>query len=173
MIMIKKIFLCFLGLILIQSAHAQIYSSDVCFYIKTGESLEKNNGITYILFDGSRLITSSHTSYYVKKSLREDPNFFYNYLKNIDSNSEGNFYKYSSSKSKPKREVYIYRYPGYHDYFLNYAPHWRCIAVSPDKNSFISWTEYDDGTISGKQYYIRIDKKELLPKISDYDFLYE
>ena len=62
MIMIKKIFLCFLGLILIQSAHAQIYSSDVCFYIKTGESLEKNNGITYILFDGSRLITSSHTS---------------------------------------------------------------------------------------------------------------
>lgn len=169
--MIKKIFLAFLGLILIQSAHAQIYSSDVCFYIKTGESLENNSGITFILFNGSKFIKSSYTSYYIKKCLREDPNFFYKYLKNL--NCEDCTYKYSSSKSTPKREVYLYRYPGYHDYFLNYAPHWRCIAISLDKNSLISWTEYDDGTISGKQYYIRVDKKELLPKISDHDFLYE
>lgn len=167
-----KLFLVFLGFILAQNIHAQIYSSEVCFYIKTGESLENNpGGLIFVLFDGNQLVRSNYTSFYIKNRLREDPNFFDKYLKNLKC--KDCTFEYSSSMSTSKREVYRYRYPGYRDSFLNYAPEWRCIAVSLDKSSLIYWNESDSGAISGKQYYVRVNKSDLLPKGSNHDFLYE
>lgn len=160
-------------------AKAQLYSSEACFYIETGKSLESARYISVILFKGDELYTvfkGSITDYLgmyktdVLKYIKEDPSFF-DYL----SNNSKIVWEYDSSLSTMKRIVYKryqpanstwaswgYDYPAYMDY----------LAISPDKSSFIRWKE-EENKIGSKSYYMRINKSELLPKAVNRDFLYE
>ena len=169
----RKITIFLLLIIVVTGCYAQIYSSEECYYIKEGESLE-DGSVMLVLFDGDKLIHTSSTIYGVKRQLIKDSQAIYKKLKSIERNYSGNnILNYNSSVSITKRECYMYHNPSSHDFFYNYPEWWWYMGVSPDKSSLIWWRENSLREVTSKDYYIRVDKNEFMPKGTNRDFLYE
>ena len=174
---------------------AQLYSSEACFYIKAGENLSSTKYIAVVLLKGKNLYTlystSAITNYImtdkntdgiknkgkdiewggVMDYLKEDPGYYDN-----PHNCKNHYsWKYDMSLSTSKRTVYK-RFNPYVDgrgVFHSVPAHTTYLAVSQDKSSIIQWCERDGKIMGEKEYYVQIDKEELLPKTINRDFLYE
>ncbi len=151
---------------------AQIYHSEVCFYIEAGESLTENTTITTILFDGEILRWKHHKKSTITAKLKESADFCDDLvLKN------GGKKEYDSDLSTYSRKVYSE--PWYGQGVPTYNNPWgttiigKCFyAFSTDLSSFISWCqEANSEKIERKTHYKRIDKSELMPNENLYNFL--
>lgn len=162
-------------------AKAQIYSSEACFYSKSGS----NSAIFVVRFDGSRgqaWFNTERTSHYVREKLAESEDYYENQTWNTNN---AHCYEYDSEKSTSAREVYRKKrtrqeYPMYGGVPMygmtptTVLEGYDYVAFSTDKSSIIKWYESKnnyDGSTGTKTYYSRIPKEDLLPKSANYDFL--
>ena len=164
------------------TANAQVYDSDVHYYIKSGESISSHPNIYMIKSneDYVAIIDNKNWSW-VKSKLREDEDYFDRELgrKMVDPK---NCYAFNSSMSNSKQDVY--EKPKYENQFPYYngIP---CYGLTPtkvrtgsyicvfssDMSVMILCTMNKSGDIVGsKRYYVEIDKSEIMPKASNNDF---
>lgn len=149
-------------------AKAQLYSSEIHFYIEAGADI--SNGSTQVhvaKFEGNHAYIKYQCVRDIKKALKSNSNYY-------DTDVKKNFtvLNYDSSLSTTKRVVYKRRqYNNGWTFIPNVDSYY---AFSKDKSSLIEWLETYDGEKYDKEsYYIRIDKAELMPKATNRDFLYE
>lgn len=157
---------------------AQIYHSEVCFYIGAGESLTENTTIFMYSFDGQEIKWINKTKSEITTKLKESPDYWDDWVPNHGISAE-----YDSDLSTYSREVYTSTWKGQMTYYSNpsnimdYGFYYPTIgtmyrAFSKDLSSFIFWKQRTDSeTIVDKKHYKRIDKSELMPNENLYDFL--
>lgn len=153
----RIIFLLFLAFVC-NDLKAQIYRSEVCFYIRAGQSLTENTYITIVVFDGETINFLTKSKREVTAKLKESPDYWDNYMRNERLHSMP--YNYNSDLSTYSREVYT-------------SPSGTAfMAFSTDLSSYIYWEQrrYSE-TIENKMHDKRIDKSELMPNEHLYDFL--
>lgn len=165
----KKLLIAIMVLFFIsEETRAQFYDDDVYFYVKAGETISNDNTqITIIHFNDKKMFKVCYTSGWIKNELKKNSSYYDNYVK-----TQQHKYKYCPEYTTSQRITYIE--PGgyiqlYNIYIGNY--YW---SFSKDRSSLINWREkYNSNEIVGKSYYIRVDKSDLMPKVSNHDFLYE
>ena len=148
-------------------AKAQLYSSEVHFYIEAGADISNGSTLVEVVkFEGNHVYVKAQSVHDIKQALRS--NSYYD----TDVKKHALVSNYDSSLSTTKRVVYKYRQ--YNNGFT-FIPNIDCYyAYSKDKSSLIEWTEtYNGERLSEERYYIRINKAELMPKATNRDFLYE
>lgn len=171
----RIIFLLFLAFVC-NDLKAQIYHSEVCFYMEAGESLTENTKIWLISFNGEEI------KYHIKKrseitaKLKESADYWDDWVRAPKSASPAKVI-YDSDLSTFSREVYAQSWDG--EGMRTYYNPWGIVrigtnfyAFSTDLSSFIYWKQkLNSETIEGKKHYKRIDKSELMPNEHLYDFL--
>lgn len=147
---------------------AQLYSSEIHFYIKAGADIsDASTMVDVVKFEGNHVYVKLQSVRDIKIALKSNSNYYDTYVKKhaIVSN-------YDSSLSTTKRVVYKYRQ--YNNGFTFIPNEDYYFAYSMDKSSLITWTETYNGEKDSEEiYYIRINKTELMPKATNRDFLYE
>ncbi len=149
-------------------AKAQLYSSEVHFYIEAGADISNGSTLVEVVkFEGNHVYVKAQSVHDIKQALRSNSNYY-----DTDVKKHALVSNYDSSLSTTKRVVYKYRQ--YNNGFT-FIPNIDCYyAYSKDKSSLIEWTEtYNGERLSEERYYIRINKAELMPKATNRDFLYE
>lgn len=149
-------------------AKAQLYSSEVHFYIEAGADISDASTIVDVVkFEGNHVYVKLQSVRDIKIALKSNSNYYDTYVK-----KHAFVLNYDSSLSTTKRVVYKHRQ--YNNGFT-FIPNVDCYyAYSMDKSSLIYWTEtYNGEKDSEERYYIRINKAELMPKATNRDFLYE
>lgn len=168
-----------------QFAKAQIYSSEECYYAKSG-----NSSVSYVVrfeYSTDRVWIKSVNHSSVRNNLAKNEDFYIDATW-TDHKDGVLMYQYDSQKSTSSREVYnreireaiyaqcpncIWTYQqgcGAHGYRTT---GYEYVAFSTDKSSYILWKEKNgnyNGNVS-KTYYSRVPKEELMPKAINYDFL--
>lgn len=167
-------------------AKAQIYGSDVYYYVPAGENITQSTGVVIAYFNGRTASfyrnrcgdilnqLNSNSSYYLneaKKVLRDSRDDYY---VNGDYHLKGDRYRFDSSISTSTKKVYksadeAWAGPGLGKYTKGYCYY----AVSDDKETLIYWYENTSNEVRDKTYYTRVDVKDLAPKPANRDFLYE
>ena len=149
-------------------AKAQLYSSEVHFYIEAGADIRNGSTLVEVVkFEGNHVYVKAQSVHDIKQALRSNSNYY-----DTDVKKHALVSNYDSSLSTTQRVVYKYRQ--YNNGFT-FIPNIDCYyAYSKDKSSLIEWTEtYNGERLSEERYYIRINKAELMPKATNRDFLYE
>jgi len=160
----RIIFLLFLAFVC-NDLKAQIYHSEVCYYMRAGESLTENTDITIVSFEGQTITSCVLPKNVITTRLKESPDYWDDWV----SKRRGSGWKYSSKLSTDSREVYSMGWPNstatsYIGTFFR--------AFSTDLSSYIFWGQkYNSETIERKMHYMRIDKSDLMPNENLYDFL--
>jgi len=178
----KKFLFIVMAMCLTGVAKAQLYGSDVYYYVPAGESITDQTIVIPVYFNGENIISYYHFDNFnykrigIIKQLNEDSRYFIDKMKLESEKPNGIWsYKYDSSVSTNSRVVYKRTWHGdgslgvYVDVLgYNYA------GFSTDKNSLITWRERkNSGSVESKKYYKRVDVKDLMPKAANRDFLYE
>ncbi len=187
----KKFLFIVMAMCLTGVAKAQLYGSDVYYYVPAGESITDETIVIPVYFNGENII-----SYYlfddfnykrigIIKQLNEDSRYFIDEMKLESEKPNGIWsYKYDSSVSTNSRVVYKRTWHGdSHGYSTGPGGKWgvyvdvlgyNYVGFSTDKNSLITWRERKStGSIESKKYYKRVTVKDLMPKAANRDFLYE
>lgn len=149
-------------------ANAQMYSSEVLFFIEAGENTTDGT-CAIVLCKGEKLYCLYDAVRSVKQNLKKDRNYYEN-----NKGWRQKIFEYDSSRSTSSYHVYTKYYPESTTDMIVYMLHspesYHCVAISKDKSIHKSWTEQEG--VSPEPYnYIRVDKSELLPKAMNYDFL--
>lgn len=150
-------------------AKAQLFSSEVHFYIEAGADISNGSTIVEVVkFEGNHVYVKAQSVYKIKEALNSNRNYY-----DTDVKKYAHVSNYDSSLSTTKRVVYKYRQ--HSSGMFTFIPNIDCYyAYSKDKSSLIEWTEtYNGEKLSEERYYIRINKAELMPKATNRDFLYE
>lgn len=163
-----------LGLCSYNTVSAQFREGDVRLYIPAGEDIDEYARISFIIKTGGELYVLDHQEVRFVKSRGSDKydDFFDN--ANLIFHRMG--YRMSNSQrldyvpelSTSVRNVYRQVFVGHPLWGSGPTTHY--FAFSKNGNSFIYWTEGNEGN---RSYYTEIDKSELMPKPINYDFLYE
>lgn len=156
---------------------AQIYKSDVCYYVSAGSDISSSTTIYMVKFSGRRIACASASKSIVTEKLSESSSYWDKDLDELPDNG----FEYNPSLSTSSKEVYSCELTGPSE-LVGYGMcfEWRkpkygykYRAFSKDTKSMIIWEENKSGEIKGKSYYVKIDKSDLLPKAVNRDFLYE
>jgi len=162
-------------------SNAQISDSDVHYYIKSGESVSSHPNIYIIKSNEDYVAVIDNKNWsWVKSKLRENENYFDRELsrKLVDPK---NCYSFNSSMSNSKQDVYEKgKYEDQYPYLYGFPAYglpptrvrtgsYLCI-FSSDMSVMILCTMNKSGDIVGKRYYVEIEKSELMPKASNYEF---
>ena len=180
----KKVLMFILAMVMACGvAKAQLYGSDVYYYIPTGQSITNSTSVYVIYFDGRRCFAHEERRSTIVNKLNEDSRYYINYAKRTLENPD-NGINYNASMSTSSRVVYQSEWYGSASF--NYDPfsgsgNWNqpvlgyyYKAFSKDKSSMIGWRERkNSGSVESKTYYKQVDVKDLLPKAANHDFLYE
>lgn len=194
----KKFLFIVMAMCLTGVAKAQLYGSDVYYYVPAGESITDQTIVIPVYFNGDNIIFCYHfddNNYnyrrsHIIKHLNEDSRYFIDKLKLWSENpSNSKYYEYNSSLSTTTREVYEKKWIGNTPHTYSTGPvggpptkwgvyydnlGYMYAGFSKDKNSLIIWRERKStGSIENKKYYKRVDVKDLMPKAANRDFLYE
>ena len=189
----KKFLFIVLAMCLTCVVKAQLYGSDVYYYVPAGESITDETIVIPVYFNGENIISYhnvdfNYTRRGIIKQLNKDSRYFIDHMKLESEKPNGLWhYKYDSSVSTNSKEVYgkkwrgelqecttigPYGLPQIGTYYPEYGYYY--VAFSKDKNSLITWRERKStGSIENKKYYKRVDVKDLMPKAANRDFLYE
>lgn len=160
---------------------AQIYESDVCYYVSAGSDINSSTTIHMIKFSGRRIVCASDSKSTVTEKFRESSSYYDKKLDKLLENPN-NGLNYNTSLSTSSREVYSCKWTGLPELVSTgmFSAEWRTTkygyayrAFSKDTKSMIIWEENKHGEITDKSYYVKIDKSDLLPKAVNRDFLYE
>lgn len=165
-------------------ARAQIYSSEICFYI-TSDGPNKDY-VEIIKFEGSRnrILQKYADKYHLKKILEESVDYFEDdrvwassYRGRVGfSDSEAFIWDFDNVLSTSSKVVY--KGISDSDYYRLYSIRTsdndkQRMAFSKDMSSLIIFNLIHP---EARQYYIRVDKEDLLPKAinpKELDFLNE
>ncbi len=171
----RIIFLLFLAFVC-NDLKAQIYHSEICFYMRAGAPLTENTDITIISFDGETIKAGVQKKRAITAKLKESADYWDDWMQKIS-----NWGKYDSDISTSSREVYTTSWDGpeiayYNNPWDNGVSSNRIgtiyRAFSNDLSSYIIWRQKNNSeTIEDKRHYKRIDKSELMPNENLYDFL--
>jgi len=167
----KRIFFLLFLAFVCNDLKAQIYRSEVCFYIRAGQSLTENTSITIISFDGQTVTCDWKTKSEITAKLKESADYWDDWI----SNSSSAPYNYNSDLSTYSREVYSQSL-GENQWtpfgVISTTTSRIYAAFSKDLSSYISWKQkINSETIEDKRHYKRIDKSDLMPNENLYDFL--
>lgn len=180
----KKILLLFMALVMVSSVvKAQFASnSEVLLYKKVGSTpgnTSSRPGIiseTYVavIFKTGKMNFVQMDAYWMKEHYKKDPSLMNVFTNNFRNNlSHGSSLTsvlfYDRSNSSAKYETYSEHHESSRSYWGTFHAYDFCASFSKDKGEMISWLS----TYEGKNYYKKIDKKELAPKSTNRDFLYE
>lgn len=168
-ILLTTLALCFCAL----CASAQIYYSDICFYVKSSDS--SSTKVYAVEFNGSYAKIAETSISSVRKNLTNNADYYDDYFLNSGKECD-----YNSKLSTTSREVYKSEYDGY-TYFdpimgciqMGYNA-WQFFAFSLDKDSMIRWEEVKStGQMRNKVYYKRVGVNYFFPENDSgrYDFL--
>ena len=190
----KKFLFIVMAMCLTGVAKAQLYGSDVYYYVPAGVSITDQTLVIPVYFNGDNIVLdysydcSNYTRKGIIESLNNDSNYLLDKLKLWSENPKNScYYEYNSSMSTSSKEVYERKWKS--DWRTVTIPqpfgfptvqsvrddlgYYYC-AFSHDKNSLITWRERKStGSIESKKYYKRVDVKDLMPKAANRDFLYE
>lgn len=168
-----------LGILLHQVVNAQIYSSVVSYYAPAGEDLTSSTTITCVKFSGEQMVFISESKSTMCNRLQESPSYYNNKLnKQLENPKSGR--KYKSSISTSSKEVYHTVNTAWPPTYIpdmwgghyDYRKIGDCYtAFSKDLKEMIMWNENNNGEITYKKYYVRIQESELKPKAANRDFL--
>ncbi len=189
---IRFLYLFIVGLLLSNFANAQIYDSDVHYYIKAGDDMNSSTIVKIIKYNGSELkYTSAKLSDFLSKIGRNE-DYYEDYLLN-----KGGKYKYNSSISTSSREVYEQkregetqqRHTGQYNYvnlgmgitmpseiivFEKPLFGYNYYGVSPNADTIVYWQEDKNrSNVTNKTYWKEVQLEDLKPKAANRDFLYE
>lgn len=159
---------------------AQIYGSEVYYYVPAGENITQSTTVEIVYFDGRVAWFGSDRCSNILNQLNSNSSYFLNKAKKDLRNPDEDFrvpnrYRYDSSISTSTKKVYKF----VDTYWTGVAFGGRntsgyCYyAVSNDKETLIYWYENTSNEIRDKKYYTRVDVKDLAPKPANRDFLYE
>lgn len=178
----KKIILILLGVLLHQVIFAQIYSNAVNYYSPAGEDLKNSTTIYCVKFSNKRMVYDQTNKSTASRKLQEN-NFYYRNLldKRLENPNSGE--KYEPKISTNSKEVYhetllspygilqgdMFLYGGWHYYYPPIGN--RYTAFTKDLKEMIIWEENNEGDITFKKYYIKIQESDLKPKAVNRDFL--
>lgn len=164
-------------------AKAQLYGSDVYYYVPAGVNITDGTEIYMFYFDGTDLGCLSRSRKNIIKYLEEDSEHWCDELKRqLEKRTSTSEKKYDSSVSTSSRTVYKGAWLGPMSTYgvgTNWGTYYPRIgdtyyAFSNDKESLIIWRERKNSSdVVDKKYYKRVDVKDLMPKAANRDFLYD
>lgn len=190
----KKIFsVLVMAMCLTGVAKAQIYGSGVYYYVPAGENITRSTTVKIAYFNGRRAYFASSSCGSVLDNINRNSSYFINEAKKVcrisdeEYNSTRNYncFAYDSSISTSSKEVYKKPNISWHgtlstDMFgrstmggYTTTDSYSYRAVSDDKETLICWDENTSNEIRNKQYFTRVDVKDLAPKPANRDFLYD
>lgn len=158
----KRIALLSIMMLIALCSQAQIYSSEVCFYLAAGESI--TNGRSHyriVKFKGNKLFTTGTYLSSLNVELHRNPN----YLEEIPECWDE--FTYNSSLSTSSEYVYSGYTPAIRNdtgFAIFYTPASYYKAVFNKDNSTLKWYSKDENDSDYKVcYYVRVPKSEVLP----------
>lgn len=161
-------------------ANAQIYSSEVMFYLRPD-----GDRLWICKFEGTIAKCPTSTDQLklnsVKSELARDPNAYIDYFKTgrIQSPLTLGYttieeYNYCPELSTSDKDVYKHYTHSANPVTLQpYDYHYDYIAISKDLKTLITWSQKEGGEPYRIQHCINILKEDLLPKNTIPDFLYD
>ena len=180
----KKVLMLIMALVMVSNVvKAQFASnSEVFLYKKVGSTpgnvsnrpSEISEAYVAVIFKSGKLNYVQMDEYWMKEHYKKDSSLMNVFTNNFRNNlSHGSsltsVLSYDRSNSSAKYETYSEYHESSSSYWGTYHAYNFCASFSKDKGEMISWLS----TYEGKSYYKIIDKKELAPKSTNRDFLYE